>query len=320
MNPTCLGLRIGSMTLLLLVTLAPTTSFGQSWLARITGINVDVPNRTIEIKPPDIQAVPGMVQNLPKDVGQALLNPAAPALALAIRESKAQAIRRGVQPIPPSVKQQLLPYFPPGFLDKVRWTTAGGISIDGALANWFNQEGAVTLDDVVVFSSAGLANNVELWAHEITHVLQYNQLSIDTFAFQYSINWSGLESQASQNASRIAQSINSVGNGGQRSWAYSGQVASPSQQLTWQSMNRAAQAAIPAKDCIWINNQNNTTGNKCPVSIMVSGVIVQRFGDGYTFTMPCNERTCLIPAGQSGPLISPYGHVIIGVTAAYEVR
>ena len=288
-----------------------------SWLSEITGIDIDLNRGRVAIKPPNLAAIPQMIQNLPKDVGQAMLNPASPVLATAIRFSRGQALNRGTQPIPSQVRQELAAYFPQQILDKVRWTTADGISIDGALKNWFNQEGAVTLDDVIVFSSGNLTSNVELWAHELTHVLQYSQLGVETFAFQYSFNFDGMEAQARQNASRIASSINSSNNGQGQTWAFQGQMASTSSQVTWNQVNVAARQAIDPVQCIWINNQNNTTGNNCPITIRVSGVVLRRF-DGYTFTFPCNEPTCIFDPGQAGPLLSPPGHLVVGVTAAYR--
>lgn len=293
-------------------------SFGQSWLARITGVDVNLNNGTVSIKPPDVTAIPPMLQNLPKDVGQALLNPAAPILASAIRFSKGQAQNRGTQPIPQNIKQQLSKYFPQHILESTSWTTANGISIDGMLKNWLNQEGAVTLDNVICFSSAELTTNVELWAHELTHVLQYDQMGVETFAFIYSTNWNSLEGQANENASRIIQNINSYNQGTTQSWTYNIAPTVGQTQLTWENVNRQAKLSIPPTDCIWVNNQNNTTGNKCPCSIMVTGVIMKRISDGFVTTMPCNEPTCLFPAGQSGPLLSPPGFIITGVTAAHQ--
>jgi len=289
-----------------------------SWLSEITGIDVDLNRGRVEVKAPNLAAIPQMIQNLPKDVGQAMLNPAAPALATAIRFSRGQALNRGTQGIPPDIRQTLSPYFPPGILDKVRWTLADGVSIDGALKNWFNQEGAVTLDDVIVFSSASLITNVELWAHELTHVLQYSQLGVETFAFQYSVAFDGMEGQARQNASRIASSITASRNGQQRTWAYQGQLASDSEKASWSQVNVAARDAINPTQCIWINNQTNTTGNVCPVPIRVSGIVLRRFYDGYTFTYPCDEPTCVFAPQWAGPLLSPPGHLVIGVTAAYR--
>lgn len=305
-------------TALFVALLAFSAGANASWLSEITGVDIDLNRGTISVKPPNLGAIPPMIQNLPKDVGQAMLNPAAPVVATAIRFSRGQALNRGVQPIPAAVRQELAPYFPPQILDKARWTTADGISLDGALKNWFNQEGAITYDEVIVFANSQLINDVELWAHELTHVLQYSQMGVETFAFQYTVDWNGLESQARSNASRVMASINSTRIGQAKSWGYEGQPVAVSNRVTWADVNRAAKLAIPPQQCIWINNQTNTTGNNCPVPIMVSGVVLRRLFDGYMFTFPCNEPTCLFAPGQAGPLLSPPGHLVVGVTAAYE--
>lgn len=301
----------------LLVSLGIPSIACASWVSEITGIDVDVNRGTVQVKPPNLNAIPQMIQNLPKDVGQAMLNPASPFIATAIRNSRAQALNRGAQRMPDEIRHELAPYFPAQILDKVRWTTADGISIDGALKNLFNQEGAVTLDDVIVFSDARLTNNLELWAHELTHVLQYSQLGVETFAFQYMYSFDGMESQARQNAAKVWSSINASRNGQDRTWSYSGQVASSDNRVSWEQINQAARDAIDPVQCIWINNQVNMTGNNCAVAIMVSGIVLRRF-DGFTFVAPCNEPTCLFGPNQRGPLLSPIGHTVIGVTAAYQ--
>jgi Domain of unknown function (DUF4157) len=290
-----------------------------SWLSEITGIDIDLNRGRVEVKPPNLAAIPQMIQNLPKDVGQAMLNPAAPALATAIRFSRGQALNRGTQPIPPSVQQMLAPYFSQGILSRVRWTTADGISLDGALKNWFDQEGAITYDDVIVFSSAGLTNDVELWAHELTHVLQYSQMGVETFAFFYTFNFDSMEAQARQNASRVISSIRATQSGQGQTWAFASTAMPSTGQLKWSSVSQAARQTINPIQCIWIDNQMNMTGNECPVPIRVTGIVLQRLFDGHRFTFPCNEPTCLFPPGASGPLLSPPGHLVIGVTAAYRL-
>lgn len=305
---------------LLILSVAMPVCAKASWLSKISGVSIDLNRGSISVQPPDLSAIPPMIQNLPKDLGQALLNPAAPALATAIRFSKGQALNRGVQPLPPDVRQRLSPYFPPQVLDSVRWTTADGLSIDGALKNWFNQEGGITYDDVIVFADARSISNDELVAHELTHVLQYAQMGVETFAFQYTIDFESMESQARENASRVASSIAATSQGQPQTWGIVGSMASPSQQPTWAAMNAAAKQAIPPTQCIWIDGNANMTGNNCPTVIRVSGVIIRRISDGYTFTYPCNEPTCTFAPGASGPLLSPPGHQIIGVTAAYAIN
>ena len=114
---------------------------------------------------------------------------------------------RGVDPIPTPIRTALESYFPAPILDKARWTMAGGVSLDGLLKDWFYLEGAVTLGEVIAFSDGTEAQDVELWAHELTHVTQYEELGIESFAAGYVRDFSSMERQASSNASRIMASI-----------------------------------------------------------------------------------------------------------------
>lgn len=304
-------------SLILAATLCIPMGAHASWLSEITGIDIDLNRGSIDIRPPNVEAIVPMIQNLPKDVGQAMLNPAAPALATAIRFSRGQALNRGTQPVPHHVRSALSPYFPPHILEKAKWTTADGVSIDGLLSNWLNQEGAVTLNEIVAFSSSNLASDIGLWAHELTHVLQYDQMGVETFAFQYTVDWGGLEQQARDNANRIMSSLNSTSQGASASWKmdYSSQADS---SLSWSEINSAAMQAINPVTCIWINNSSNMTGNMCPIPVRVTGIVLRRFADGAVFQYPCNEPTCQFMPNQSGPLLSPFGHQVVGVTAAYE--
>lgn len=153
-------------------------------------------------------AIPEVTENMPQEVQEALLDSAAQALATAIRESRRQALDRGADPIPPRIRVALEPYFATEILDKARWTMAGGISLDGMIKHWFYLDGAVTVGEVVAFSDATDAQeDLELWAHELTHVNQYEELGIEAFAFQYVRDFNNMESQASSNASRIVASI-----------------------------------------------------------------------------------------------------------------
>lgn len=291
-----------------------------SWFSEITGVDVDLNRGTVSVKAPNLGAIPEMIENLPKDVAQFCLNPAGSGLATAIRFSRGQALNRGTQQIPSNIRQELLPYLPPQLLDRARWTLVdGGITLDSILENWLNREDAVTLDEVIVFRNQQVANDIGLWAHELTHVLQYSQLGVETFAFHYTYNWGQFESQAENNSSRIISSINRTRQGESRNWGYEGNLIVANDSQMWTSVNKAARIAIPPTQCIWIDNATNTTGNNCPVPIRVTGVIVRRLYDGYTFTMPCNEPTCIFGPNSVGTLISPPGHLIIGVTAAYQL-
>ena len=173
-----------------------------------TGSHADRGESAVRIEPLDSSETPDVTENPPPDVAQALLERAAPALATTIRESRRQALARGVESIPPNIRAALEAYFPAQILDKAKWTMAGGISLDGMLVHWFYLEGAVTLGEVIAFTHGEEAQeDVELWAHELTHVMQYEQLGIDNFAVEYLDDFSRMENEASSNATRIMASV-----------------------------------------------------------------------------------------------------------------
>lgn len=124
-------------------------------------------------------------------------------LAEAIRFSRAEA-RAQAQPIPPEIREALAPYFPADMLDRVRWTIEDGSPTLGTvLTRWYVREGAVTLGDTIVFANEEVAANLGLWAHELTHVRQYQLLGVEDFARLYLVNWPALEAQAYQNGARV---------------------------------------------------------------------------------------------------------------------
>ena len=133
---------------------------------------------------------------------------ASTALAQTIRFSRGQSVRGRTYPLSDEMKALYAPYFPKATLDRVRWTLADRrLSLGSLLAGWYYREGAVTLDDVIVFSNMAAATHRGLVAHELTHVVQYEQLGLDDFARLYTINWQLIEEQARRNAGRITADI-----------------------------------------------------------------------------------------------------------------
>jgi hypothetical protein len=106
--------------------------------------------------------------------------------------------------MPPEIRRELAPYFDEAMLEKVRWNTAGRrVSLGTVLAGWYSREGAVTLGDTIVFSNEKAAGQRLLWAHELTHVEQYDELGIDGFALLYTTEWAELEERARENAREV---------------------------------------------------------------------------------------------------------------------
>ena len=133
---------------------------------------------------------------------------AAAALARSIVLSKRNTLAAGAKPIPPNFREALEGHFPPNVLNEVRWSLAGRrVDLGSVLARWALTEGAVTLDDVVVFTSDVGAGNIKLWAHELTHVVQYRELGIRDFSRLYTANWRLLEGRARRNATLVAKAI-----------------------------------------------------------------------------------------------------------------
>jgi hypothetical protein len=142
-------------------------------------------------------------------IGERASQMAANTLQRAIRHSRANARRSGLEPIPPAVKADLQYYFSKDLLERVRWTRVGPeLDLGSLVAAWYRREGgAVTLQDVVVYSHPDMAQNRTLWAHELTHALQYEKLGLPDFARVYLTNHEVLEQQARENAARIAGEI-----------------------------------------------------------------------------------------------------------------
>jgi hypothetical protein len=184
------------------------TSAQASWLSKITGVHINPSKGEFRVEAPDPGAIPEMLQNLPKDAAQFFLNPAGAYLAEAIRISR-NTHWNSAQPLPNEVRNALAPYFPANLLNGARYRVkSGAISLPAAI-NLINKGNAVTLDDLIVFDSAGDTQNLELWAHELTHVVQYKNMGVESFANVYSATGGqGLEQQARENAATIIRAIN----------------------------------------------------------------------------------------------------------------
>ncbi len=129
---------------------------------------------------------------------------AAPALAATIRLSRNRAHAAGVRRPPTHVVRALSPYFSQSVLNQARWRPPmPKPSMTGLLVGWYFREGAVTLDDVVLFSDARLAQDAAFWAHELTHVEQFQRYGVDGFARRYLSDWQSLEREATERANRV---------------------------------------------------------------------------------------------------------------------
>ncbi len=73
-----------------------------------------------------------------------------------------------------------------------------------ALAFSYGDAIALTLGEVVLFKSERLAqSDLQLWAHELTHLMQYQRWGIDGFAERYARDSAAVEREAIDNANRF---------------------------------------------------------------------------------------------------------------------
>jgi len=130
---------------------------------------------------------------------------AADVLAGLIESTRSRAIAEGVRPLPGHVSRGLLGFFPDGLLRRVRYGTGdAGRAVLPALAFGYGDAAAVTLGDVVLFRDPHRAlTDLKLWAHELTHVLQYQRWGIAGFAERYVSDARAVEREAYDNADRF---------------------------------------------------------------------------------------------------------------------
>ena len=148
-------------------------------------------------------AMPARAQ--PK-IAPSLLDYAGKALAALIESARRQAIADGVSAIPPAIYRALLGFFPADLLNRVRYAVGGAEPLTlPSLAFTYGDAVAMTLGEVVLFKSAkDAANDARVWAHELTHVMQYQRWGIDGFADRYVRDSAAVEKEAVDAEKRFA--------------------------------------------------------------------------------------------------------------------
>ncbi|MGH8541616.1 MAG: eCIS core domain-containing protein [Stenotrophobium sp.] len=135
---------------------------------------------------------------LPPPLQDAAEQVAGAALKNLILASRNDAIREGVQPMPPAIRKDLLGFYPAELLDHVRYRVGGGNDLSlQSNALRYGDAAAVTLDDVVVFANqADAQGNSVLWAHEMKHVQQVSEWGLAGFAERYARDYKAVEGPA----------------------------------------------------------------------------------------------------------------------------
>ncbi|MEW9678366.1 DUF4157 domain-containing protein [Pseudomonas sp. TE50-2] len=139
-------------------------------------------------------------------------------LVFALRQARDEATANGTQPIPLHIRAQLEPWYDFAVLDAARYRVGNEQQISAANALLQNPDvNAVTLIDTVIFRRPGDAeDNVALWAHELKHVQQYQELGVEGFAQQYTRDYQALEGPAYEIEAKVAKALREKAAGGPR--------------------------------------------------------------------------------------------------------
>lgn len=136
-------------------------------------------------------------------------------LVYALRQARDEANANGTQPIPLHIRAQLEPWYDFAVLDAARYRVGNEQQISAANALLQNPDvNAVTLIDTVIFRrSSDAEDNVALWAHELQHVQQYQQLGVEEFARRYTRNYGELEAPAYRIEEQVRKALRTRSSG-----------------------------------------------------------------------------------------------------------
>ncbi|MFJ4052619.1 DUF4157 domain-containing protein [Pseudomonas sp. NPDC089743] len=148
----------------------------------------------------------------PIDPGQVLKDVevmAASSLAFGLRQARDEATASGSEPIPLHIRAQLEGWYDFAVLDAARFRVGDEQQISAANALLQNPDvNAVTLIDTIIFRHARDAeDNVALWAHELKHVQQYQELGVEEFARRYTRNYQALEEPAYKVEAEVSKAL-----------------------------------------------------------------------------------------------------------------
>lgn len=139
-------------------------------------------------------------------------------LVFALRQARDEATASGSQPIPLHIRAQLEPWYDFAVLDAARYRVGDEQQISAANALLQNPDvNAVTLIDTIIFRrNADAEDNVALWAHELKHVQQYQELGVEEFAKRYTRDYQALEGPAYEIEAQVAKALREKASGGPR--------------------------------------------------------------------------------------------------------
>jgi|SRR5215213_1366779 len=143
--------------------------------------------------------------------GQNPLQLFATPLAAGIRAARERHVQNA-RPLPDDVKAALKDHFNESTLNRAKYSV-GNVQITlpnfiGQGAKLFGEDGyAVVADDIIIFNTPppSYKDDPFWWAHEMTHVQQYEQLGVEGFAYKYLMHPKGVEAEANNKASEVTK-------------------------------------------------------------------------------------------------------------------
>jgi hypothetical protein len=138
-------------------------------------------------------------------IPELLLDHAGRLLATLIQVGRETAIAAGVKPVPAQIKRALLGFFPDHILRKARYFSGQSdtISIPGLNLAYGDAEAVALVDTILFRDDIRAREDAKLWAHELTHVLQYERWGVEGFAARYVRDYQSVEREARDNADKF---------------------------------------------------------------------------------------------------------------------
>jgi hypothetical protein len=144
-----------------------------------------------------------------RSVLDAGLGIAAATLANGLQHSRDAARAAGTRPMPPGIREGLLPWFPAELLDSIEYRVGAPEEASvPALSIRYGDAIAVAVIDTIIFTNPDDARtNLVLWAHEVQHVAQFRDWGVYAFAREYIRDHQAVERPAQERATEVRRAI-----------------------------------------------------------------------------------------------------------------
>jgi hypothetical protein len=243
-------------------------------------------------------------------VNETLVQSGAPLLQAMIIESRDDAIRNGVQPVPIEIQRNLAGFVSSSVLSGTRYRVGGGGDLSLQVNSIrYGEASAITLDFVVVFANANDAQyNPTLWAHELKHIEQFRSWGVRDFAIRYLRNHQAVEREAYETETRYVAWVGSQNAGSRdpfgRPVSSFGQTSASNACGTAFGVCRLAGSAPVGTPCWCATAVGPATGSLIPVNMNFSpgpGPMPPPPRPGFPTGYPMLGCGCWGPPAPSAP-------------------